>query len=721
MADVIGIVYEFGAYRLDAARRLLTRDGQHLTLPPKTFDLLILLVESRGRVFTKKELMGALWPNTFVEDANLSFQISSLRKTLGGGIEWIETLPRYGYRFAGDVIEIDPGVPAQHNMAGPPEPAAAVPGPSIESKSKPAYYWLPVLLLTLVTGYFAIAHLREAPPVDEHAVTFLISPPDGTVIPDVDSIAVSPSGDRVAFIGVGRDGGKQLWMRPLGSITPEPIPGTELVDGSFWSPDNRYLAFFAAGKLKRWDSQGGAPERICDTPPGRSSGAWSRNGVILFETAEHPELYTVPSSGGIPKVATRLDPANQETRHAAPQFLPDGRHFLFFVQSDRAENTGIYVGSLDSPSHKLVASSAANGVYTRVGDSFYLLFPRGANLMGQAFDPNNDPNNDPNKVKLTGAPFVVAQRLLIPLTGGFPWAAVSASENGVIAYRTRIETGSTDLAWFDRSGQRLKSIGPPADYSNPALSPDESHLVVSRVDPQTRTRDLWLFDFASGASSRFTFDPADETNAVWSPDGKRIAFNAAHNGVVDIYEKEIAGASESKLLLHSSENKYIHGWSADGKLLLFRIGPITWALPTSTGKLLGPFPLENPRISPNGKWVAYTSTQSGRSEVFVQNFPPSEGKWQISTMGGTEPSWRADGKELYFSNGDKLFAARVKTDPTVFEPGPVKPLFGVALETVGRRSRYQAASNGQRFLVNVPLESSSPVTVSTAWLPRSAR
>jgi eukaryotic-like serine/threonine-protein kinase len=712
----VGAVYQFGPFRLDAGKRLLTREGRHLTLPPKTFDLLVLLVESRGRVFAKKELMAALWHDAFVEDANLSFQISALRKVLGGeGSEWIETLPRYGYRFAGNVIEVDPNLPSKNGVGAHPEPvAAASRTPSAIGRNRTLfYYWLPTAIVTIIAGYLAVVHLREKP-LEERAVSFLISPPDRIFTPDLDSIAVSPNGDRLLFVGVGPDGGKQLWMRALGSLTADAIAGTELVDAAFWSPDGRSLAFFAAGKLKRLDLQGGSPQMICHTPVARSSGSWSRDGVILFETTERPEIYSVAASGGEPKPVTRLNASNHETRHYAPQFLPDGRHFIYFVQSEGPENTGIYIGSLDSQGGKRLTNSDANAVYTRVATGAnYLLFPRGTNLMGQAFDVN--------KRELVGTPFVVAQRLLISLGGGLPGAAVSASGNGVLAYRTRMETGSTDLVWFDRTGKRLGSVSESAEYSNPALSPDEKKLVVSRVDPQTRTRDLWLFDFSSGASSRFTFDPADETNAVWSQDGKRIAFNAAHNGAINIYEKEIAGTSEPKLLLHSSENKYIHGWSPDGKLLLFRIGPITWALPSpGGGKILGPYAMENPRISPNGRWVAYTSNQSGRSEVYVQNFLPSEGKWQISAMGGTEPAWRADGKELFFINADKLFAMQVKTDSLVFEPGVAKPLFSVRLETAVRRSRYQVAGNGQRFLINVPLESPSPITVSTNWLPRPA-
>ncbi len=713
MSKTTGAVYEFGSFRLDSARRLLMQNDRTLTLPPKTFDLLILLVESRGRVFTKKELMSALWPDTFVEDASLTFQISVLRKTLGPeASQWIETLPRYGYRFSGKVFEVDPGFTSEGAVRLLTE-TAAPPHTSAFRKHRRVYYWIPAGVLAIAAAYLAFVHLRESPPV-ERAVTFQISPPESFATPDLDSIALSPNGDRLVFVGVGPDGGRQLWLRSLDSLTAAALPGTELVDSVFWSPDGGSLAFFAAGKLKRLDLPSGSPQIICETPVGRSSGTWSRSGVILFETLGHPEIYRVPATGGEPKSATRLDVSNRETRHSAPQFLADGRDFIYFVQSERPENTGIYLESLDSKSAKRLTNSDANGVYARsAGEASYLLFARGTSLMAQRFDLT--------RRELAGAPFLVSQRLLIAFASGLPRAAVSASQNGVLAYRTRIDTGSTELVWFDRAGKRLESVGEPADYSNPALSPDERRLVVSRMDPQARTRDLWLLDLSNRALSRFTFDPADETNAVWSPDGSRIAYNALRNGVIHIYEKEAAGTSEPRLLLQSSENKYIHAWSPDGKFLLFRIGPITWALPGTGGKPAGPYAMENPRISPNGRWVAYTSNQSGRSEVYVQNFPPAEGKWQISTAGGTEPSWRADGKELFYISADKLMAMQVKTDSPVFEPGIVKPLFAVRLETTARRSRYQSASNGRRFLVNLPVESSSPITIAINWTRSQGR
>ncbi len=736
-------LYKFGPYQLDPAKRLLLRDGVTLSIAPKTFDLLRLLVEGRGRVFTKKELMSALWSDSFVEEANLTFQISTLRKILGDSeTDWIDTLPRYGYRFSSDVTEI--GTAATTSSTDSPAAEESIPphngnGHRVEGsdadvlpsvlpfvhrstglagwRSKPSY-WVPAVLLALVTLIFAALYLRRTEPA-ERVVRFRIAPPDSVTMPDADPITISPDGERLAFIGVASDGGRQLWVRAMSSLAAEPLPGTDRVESAFWSPDGRMLAFFAAGKLKKLDlKSGGVAQVICNTPVGpeigRAFGTWNSSGVILFATTERPEIYRVSADGGEPKPITSLDSAKGETRHSAPQFLPDGNHFIYFVQSSQIEKTGTYVASLSGDAGKLLLNSPTSAVYARsAGGADYLLFTEGTGLLAQSFRLSS--------LKLIGNAFPVAQRILVASSGiplGGTSAAISASTNGVLAFRARGETGSTELVWLDRAGRRLGRVGDPGDYSNPAISPDEKKLAIARVDAQGRGRDLWLVDLVNSAFSRFTFDPADETGPLWSPDGSRIAYDVVHNGVVDVYQKQIAGSSDPQVLVHSNENTLVQGWTPDGHYVLVRTAGNVWAVPSDgKGKRLGPFAMETPTISPNGRWVAYASTQSGRSEVSVQGFPALEGKWQVSSTGGAEPLWSRDGKELYFLSGSKLVALPVRTDAKVFESGPAKPLFEVALNSTARRTVYQVASQGQRFLFNLPLESSSPITVTINWVP----
>jgi len=305
---------------------------------------------------------------------------------------------------------------------------------------------------------------------------------------------------------------------------------------------------------------------------------------------------------------------------------------------------------------------------------------------------------------------------VIEQTPSFASALISASANGILAYRIQGDDESKELVWVDRNGRRVGTIGGAAEYFNPSLSPDEKKLVVARTDMQIRTRDLWLFDLPTGASTRFTFDPADESYSAWSPDNRRIAFNSVRDISNDIYEKDSAGTSEPKLILHSNESKVIRGWSPDGRYLLFEIGPNTWVLPMNgSDKPLGPYQMQHATISPNGKWVAYSSEESGRTEVYVQAFLKSDRKWQISTEGGTEPAWRKDGKELFYISGSKeLVAVHVNTESSAFESGISEPLFKANLEARVRR-RYQVAANGERFLLNMPLKAASPITVMLNW------
>ncbi len=728
MANATLRSFEFGPYRLDPSKRLLSRNGRSLALPPKTFDLLLLLVEGRGRVLTKKELMSVLWSDTFVEEANLSFQISALRKVLDeDGTEWIETLPRYGYRFKGEVSEVDLSLRSDTDIQLAPKMAVSITGPPAAiSGSEPkaaaraffltrtptsvvhrVYYFVPAAFASLVAIFFAVMYLRETR-IPERIVRFQIPPPEGVIISDLDSISMSPDGERLMYIGTGSDSKRQLWVRLLSSLAAEQVQGTEFVDAAFWSPDSRSIAFFAFGKLKRLDLQTGDLQTICDTPIGRSAGTWNRDGVILFETSRHPLIYRVSATGGPPKPALELNVARREVHQSDAQFLPDGRHFIYFSQSEHTENTGIYVASLGSKSSKRLVNSFTNAVYAKISSrGSYLLFTRGSDLIAQSFDLS--------KEELVGPPIRVAQRVLIETTGGFARAIITASENGTLAYRTRVDAGSSQLVWFDRQGRRLGTLGAPADYSNPALSPDEKKVIVSRDDPKIKTKDLWLFDLVSGGSSRFTFSPDDEDLAVWSRDGSRVAFNVVHNGVRDIYQKTIIGTSEPELLFHSDEDKVIRSWSPDGRFLLVGAGPKSWILPMDgTGKLTGPYEMENPNISPNGRWAAYTLGDTGRSEVYVRSFPKAEGEWQISTTGGTEPSWRADGKELFYMSDNKLMAMDVNPNSPVFQPNVAKPLFELHLQTWQHR-RYQVAASGQRFLANVPVESSSPITVVINW------
>jgi len=579
---------------------------------------------------------------------------------------------------------------------------------------QPRKTWLPWGIAALSTFAFiaAVLYFREtrqtAP--NERSTRFFVSPPEKAMLSGRTLPVISPDGERLAFGAIEPDGKTRLWVRPLSSLAAEPVPGSDGAVSVFWSFDSRSLGFFAGGKLKRSDLHGGPPQILCDASDSlRPMGTWNREGVILFNSADRRGLYRVPATGGEATAVTTLDASRQENMHAWPQFLPDGRHFIYLAQSNTRENTGIYAGSLDSAVRKHLANVSTNPRYAESpSGAGYLLFMQGATLMAQAFDPR--------KLELQGEGIPVAEQVLLPPAPGRGFAAFSASRNGVLAYRT-LGQASTELVWFDRQGKRVGTVGEPGNYAVPALSPDKKKLAVTRIDAQLGTRDIWLFDLVDGKSSRFTFDPDEETNPTWSPDGNRIAFTFRRN----IFQKAATGAGNPEPLWESSDNNLVETWTADGRYIIYDSEGKLWRLPLNGDRkptvLLTGVVGDGVNVSPNVKWVAYQAYVSGRMEVFVENFPPSGSKYQISTTGGAEPYWRSDGKELFFIAGKQLMAVDVNTGGPIFDFGIPKPLFEVRLETESRRSRYQVDANGQKFLVNVPLESTllAPITVVTNW------
>jgi len=593
----------------------------------------------------------------------------------------------------------------------------AIPLEPPQAPSRRKWSWLVASAAVFLAVAFAVLYLRQIrKPVPAQGTTrFFVSPPERVVLTARPLPAISPDGELLAFGGVEPDGTTRIWVRPMASLTAEPVPGTEGASSLFWSPDSRSIGFFAGGKIKTVLLHGGPPRAIFDASDAlRPIGTWNRDGVILFNSSDRRGLYRVAVTGAESTPVTTLDPARHEVQHLWPQFLRDGRHFIYLAQSTRSENTAIYAASLDSKERRLILRTSSIAAYAGLDPGIgYLLYMQGATLMAQRF-------ND-RRLELEGEAFPIADQVWLPPSPAQGFAAFSTSNNGVLVYRT-LPAATTELVWFDRRGNRLGTVGAPANYSIPALSPDEKKLAITRIDPRIGTKDLYLIDLARGTpAARFTFDPAEETNPAWSPDGNKIAFTSSQKGIMDLYQKATSGAGDAEPLLESSEPKTIESWSPDGRVILFDAGDRLWALPlTGDRKPVSLFATSGETratISPNGRRVAYQSNKSGREEVYVQNLPPSGSGWQVSTAGGEEPYWRRDGKELFYLSGRTLMAVDVNSDEPAFRFGKPTPLSEVRLEVDGRRSRYQAAGNGQRFLVNVPLESaaSEPITVVTNW------
>jgi Tol biopolymer transport system component len=556
----------------------------------------------------------------------------------------------------------------------------------------------------------AIVYLRPVP--EGRVVQFEVALPEKATLGGYDYPVISPDGQHVA-VSFTSAGQSRIWLRALNSSAMTSLAGTEGGVFPFWSPDSRQIAFSTESAVKKVSLTGGAPQTICN---GKfAPRAWSRNGVILLSPAPNGPIYKVSAMGGEPKPATKLDPSRKETSHAFPSFLPDGQHFIYLAMGGQPST---YLASLDSPEVRRIREGNTNAVYA----FGHLLFMRSQSLMAQRFDLR--------KAELSGDPILVADQVLV--TPGAPWGYYTVSENGVLAYRA----GSgerTQLVWYDRAGKRLKTASEPAEYSNPALSPDQKKVAVSKRDPQTHTRDIWIIDLERGASSRFTFDPAEDSNPTWSPDGTRIAFWSDRKGHNDIYMKQATGAGDEELVSQSDEEKYVEDWSTDGQYL-FAGDDAEWLFSFRDHKVQpfvrAQFVHDQYRFCPNGnqppRWFAYRSVEGGVSQVYVRSFAGtlsgSGGKWLISTDGGEEPHWRGDGKELFYLNGNKLMAVGVNGDGVSFQPGIPKELFEtppLGEFSEFRRNCYDVTSDGKRFLINLLAEQpSNSFTVVLNWPAR---
>src|SRR6266581_6873425 len=562
-----------------------------------------------------------------------------------------------------------------------------------------------VVLLGAALALAGFEYVRRQAPTPQ-TMRFFVLPPEtwtlvgmGTVTSGSTApLSVSPDGRRIAFVAGGPEGKYLLWVRSLDTLTAQALAGTDRASAPFWSPDGTALGFFAGGKLKKIDVMGGPATTLCDAPENRG-GTWSQDGVIVFNPGNRTALQKVPASGGVPTAATVL--GQGEIGHYRPSFLPDGRPFLYRGATGSETSGPIYLGSLDSAERKfLLDADASNVVYTQG----HLLFLREKTLMAQPFDAR--------RLTLTAGAFPIAEN--IQTQGFFPPSGVfSASENGVLAYQAGAVAANSQLVWFDRIGKQVGVLGDPAAYGNVDLSPDGRQVSVSIPDKAGKGREIWLYDVARGLRTRFTFDGADESWSIWSPDGSRVVLNSRRKGHVNLYQKVSSGASAEEVLLEDSLDKFPESWSPDGRFILYS----TFGAPTGNDLIVlplfgdrRPFPFlqtqfneYDGRFSPDGKWVAYSSNASGKYEAYVAPFPGPGGKWQVSTDGGQGPVWRRDGNEIFYLAPDnKLMAAAVNGKGANFEVGAIKPLFQT--RPTGRNDQYSASPDGQRFLINTALE-----------------
>ncbi len=563
-------------------------------------------------------------------------------------------------------------------------------------------------LAALALAAVVLARRAQTPDVTLDLVSVL--PPPQTTLASNEAPQISPDGRQVAFVARDRAGANWLFVRSRDSLAARLLPDTKEATLPFWSPDSRTLGFFTEGQLKTIAISGGSPRAIARAPVPRG-GSWSRDDVILFSAQPNEPPYRVPASGG---QATPVPVGSGVVGFRAfPSFLPDGHHYLYSELSVRTHTAfNIRVASLDSVDTKELIESRGSAAYARG----YLLFLRETTLMAQPFDVRT--------LQLGGTPTATVENV------GFNaityQALFSVSTDDVLAYET--STPGSQLVWFDRHGQRVGTAGPPGDYNTVCLTADDKRIVYDLADPVSGAVDLWTADIAGARPSRVTFDPAVDFYPVCSPAGDEAIFASIRAGPPNLFRLQLTAPGGEKAIVQSPLPKIATDWSRDGKLVVYSVlhpktnwdvavapisgGPSITALATQAAEFGG-------RLSPNGRWLTYVSNESGTFEVYVQPFPATGAKWQISKGGGFQPQWRRDGAELYYVTPDKtLIGVEVRTGLSDFAVGAATPLVETRItgwERIPLGSEYAAPADGQRFLVSTATDAVLPITLGLNW------
>jgi Tol biopolymer transport system component len=620
--------------------------------------------------------------------------------------------PKKRLRDIGDVWEL-----LEEPNSGTKSPAQA------ESLPHPKWPWAVAAAMALALGALAFVHFREPPP-PEHTLRYTIPLPEGSLI---HSFAVSPDGQTVVLAALV-SGKRQLWLRSLDALQFQPMPSTEDAAYPFWSPDSRYIGFFALGKLRKIAASGGPSQALCDASDARG-GSWNRDDVIVFSPSFGDNVIRrVSAAGGTPSDVTKIKVASQY-----PSFLPDGRRFVYLVTA-AGEMNGIYVSSLDGAENRRLLADNSDFAFappapgSRIG---YVLFLRETNLMAQPVDAG--------AAQLAGEVFPVAEGIPGTQNGSLP---VSVSNNGVLVYWNGGGGfgGQTQIVFYDRGG-KAENLGTPGAVLAPALSPNEKTIVFSRGIGETR--DIWLWDLVRRNEQKLTKDAVTNFSPFFSPNGDRIVYRSnrgGHRG--DLWVRAANGSGQDELLLSTPNQKQVNQWSRDGKFIVYsEQDPKTkwdlWYLPldqavhdakerkgvpflhSEVNELYG-------QLSPNSHWMAYTSDVSGKREVYVQPFPSADNEITISTAGGEQPRWSHDGKELFYLSADGKLTVVAVTEtvgPTPsFHAGTPVALFDAHLATTNAAFNYDVSADGKRFLAVTNASAASqtasgppPLTVRVNW------
>ena len=588
-------------------------------------------------------------------------------------------------------------------------------------------FWMYATLACALVGLALTAWIVFHPrPTENEAVTrFYIDAPRGAAFSyTYTGSEISPDGRHLAFRVATANEAPALWLRPLDSLDGQRIAGTDGADFPFWSPDGRSIGFFAAGKLKRVDANGASPIVLADAwdaDTTMTGGSWNADGVIVFGAPQG--IYRVSASGGTPALIAPINSASGETGYGNPQFLPDGDRFLMFVRSEEPSLAGLYVTSLAHPQQKSqVLATGRKAVFVTTEDGVsYVLYLQDRTLLGRRIDGRT--------LTMTGEPVPIASNVAL-FPPGFHASFWSSASGNVLAYRSEV-SDRPRLTWVYADSKRQNATDTDDFYTHVRVSADGARAAMELVDA-TGNMDVWTLDFARGVKTRHTFDPKPDRAPTWSPDGREIAFSSYRTGVWQIFRKDLISGRPEEQLTSGPGDKIVPSWSRDGRYVVYiQIGSTTaediWALPLEGDRK--PFPIlqstpveTNPALSPDGKWLAFESSQFGRPEVFVTRFPESgqapdanAPRWQISTQGGSRARWSGDGRAvLYVSLDDaRILRADVRTGGPAFESDAPRVFAEVPVMPVAR-SPFDLTADGRVLMLERTINSAA-LSIVTNW------
>ena len=580
---------------------------------------------------------------------------------------------------------------------------------SLRRRSRERLAWGLVALLGAATAGLGIVHWRRSAETVLPFRSTLEPPAENTLIPfDELGMALSPDGRQLAFVAIAGDGSKKIWIRDLSEMTARPLPETSGAWYPFWSPDGSQIAFFADGKLKRIDLRGGSPQVIADAPSGRG-GSWGKGDTILFSPNVRSAIHQVPATGGTPAPVTQFDP-ERETTHRWPWFFPDGKHFLFLLRarvSGKPEVGRLMLASTDSPETQLLIDDSTNAVYVDPG---YLLYGRSGNLNAWRFDAGSR--------RLVGQPVPVMKEKL-SFYEAKNLIVIAASNSGTLVYLPEALLKTT-LQWYDSGGRALGTLGAPGFYAAPRISPDGQKIAFALFEATGVQSDVWIMDLQYERTFRITQKSGRYFTPVWSRDSARLMFSCQPKGVQDLCVRSLRDGGDLELLLESPSWKTAGSWMPDDQSVVFSeqdpetnedLKVLSLGDKREVRVLLQtPFSEDYPHASPDGRWIAYITNETGRLEIAIRPASGSFEQWQVSTAGGSQPRWRGDGRELYYVSPDGfLMAVAIETQP-VFRPASPRKLFRLPERPERDTPVFEDVTpDGKRFLLNVPVVARSSV------------